>query len=186
MRIIIPLLFFFILVVSGCISTVSTRPDWVHDVTWTGNGEADATIEALLWNQIEPDTSIEYATLDITATHKGDVMYLNVRGTSNQTPYMDIYNFIYENGNLTMTGYMLEAIHPQRRMKALSIAMQDMTIRQAVADTHQEPTVKRILPETSEKFYEPKTLYSVTWQDLRVSALVDIPTNRVVDTWMGE
>ena len=48
------------------------------------------------------------------------------------------------------------------------------------------PTVKRILPETSEKFYAAKTCLSVTWTDASVSALVDMGSRSVVKTWGGE
>ncbi len=47
------------------------------------------------------------------------------------------------------------------------------------------PSVKRILPETAEKFYEPKTLLSVTWKDSSLSALVDVDTGQVVEVWNG-
>ena len=48
------------------------------------------------------------------------------------------------------------------------------------------PTVKRILPETSAKFYASKTCLSVTWADASVSALVDMDRRSVVKTWGGE
>ncbi|MGP8320174.1 MAG: hypothetical protein ACT6FD_05225, partial [Methanosarcinaceae archaeon] len=48
------------------------------------------------------------------------------------------------------------------------------------------PSVKRILPETAEKFYEPKTLISVTWKDIPLSALVDVDTGQVVEVWNGD
>ncbi|HEX7628178.1 MAG TPA: hypothetical protein VF354_04575 [Candidatus Methanoperedens sp.] len=43
------------------------------------------------------------------------------------------------------------------------------------------PSVKRILPGTSEKFYAPKTLLSVSWKG--ISALVDPDERKVVQVW---
>ncbi|CAG0957405.1 hypothetical protein METP3_00615 [Methanosarcinales archaeon] len=41
--------------------------------------------------------------------------------------------------------------------------------------------VKRILPKTSEKFYLPKTLLSVSWKG--ISALIDPDERKVVQVW---
>jgi len=41
--------------------------------------------------------------------------------------------------------------------------------------------VKRILPGTSQKFYVPKTLLSVTWKG--ISALIDPDERKVVQVW---
>ena len=86
-----------------------------------------------------------------------------------------------------MTGYLLEAIPATDRIKALDIVFsQGEEIRQAITQSRSEPTVKRILPQTSEKFYKPKTLLSVTWQDVQVSALVDVDPYTVVEIWNGD
>jgi hypothetical protein len=45
------------------------------------------------------------------------------------------------------------------------------------------PTVRRILPETAAEFYAKKTCISVTWADASVSALIDMETGSVVETW---
>jgi hypothetical protein len=47
------------------------------------------------------------------------------------------------------------------------------------------PTVRRILPETSAKFYASKTCLGVTWADASVSALVDMDRRSVVKTGGG-
>jgi hypothetical protein len=96
---------------------------------------------------------------------------------------MDIYDFMYDDNKLVMTGYLLEAIPPSERRKAIWIAVSNTSITQAVADAKEPPSVRRILPGTSEKFYKPRTLMSVTWQDVGHSALVDIDTQSVVDIW---
>ncbi len=50
------------------------------------------------------------------------------------------------------------------------------------------PTVRRVLPETAEKFYLPKTLLSVTWtrfgeNPVVVSVLVDPDEGKAVEVW---
>lgn len=175
------LLLFSFLIVSGCIG--SNKPDWAHQVYWEGDAKEDIEIRALLWEQIEPYRSIEYEIVEINNARKEDAIDIKVTCTSNQSPYKDVYDFSYEDGNLVMTGYLLEALPPADRSKAIMIATSDSAIRQSIADSREGPAVKRILPRTSEKFYQPKTLLSVTWQDAGVSALVDIDLYTVVETW---
>ena len=64
--------------------------------------------------------------------------------------------------------------------------MQDPGIAGALPGDTGTPTVRRILLETTEKFYAAKTCLSVTWADASTSALVDMDTRRVVKTWSGE
>ncbi|MCK4730878.1 MAG: hypothetical protein KAT65_00340 [Methanophagales archaeon] len=50
------------------------------------------------------------------------------------------------------------------------------------------PTVRRVLPETAEKFYVPKTMLSVTWTRFGdnpavVSVLVDPDEGKAVNVW---
>ena len=184
----VPFLLFSFLIISGCITSGSNnRPDWVHQVNWEGDIPEDAKIETLLWEQVTPYRSIEYNTVNITTTQSGDVIGIRVKAGSTQSPYQDIYDFSYLNGTLVMTGYLLEAIPAADRINALDIVFsQGEEIRQAIAQSRSEPTVKRILPQTSEKFYKPKTLLSVTWQDVQVSALVDVDTYTIVEIWNGD
>lgn len=181
------LLLFSFLIISGCISSESNnRPDWLHQVNWEGDITEDAKIETLLWEQITPYRSIEYDFVNITTTQAGEFIGIQVKARSTEVPYQDIYDFSYKNDTLVMTGYLLEAIPAADRIKALDIVFsKGEEIKPAITQSQSEPTVKRILPQTSEKFYKPKTLLSVTWQDVRVSALVDVDTYSIVDTWSG-
>jgi hypothetical protein len=173
----------FFLVVSGCISTSSNKPDWVHEIKWSGDIQKDREIETLLWDHIEPYKSIEYDILDISTIKEGNAINIRISAISNQSPYMDIYDFTYDDNKLVMTGYLLEAIPPSERRKAIWIAVSNTSIKRAVADAKEPPSVRRILPDTSEKFYKPRTLMSVTWKDVGHSALVDIDTQSVVNIW---
>ena len=184
----IPFLLFSFLIISGCISSENNnRPDWVHQVNWEGDITEDAKIERMLWEQIMPYRSIEYDLVNITAKQGAGFTGIKVKARSIQTPYQDIYDFTYKNDTLVMTGYLLEAIPEADRIKALDIVFSEgEEIKQAITQSQSEPTVKRILPQTSKKFYKSKTLLSVTWQDVQVSALVDVDTYSIVDTWSGD
>jgi len=182
----VPFLLFSFLKISGCISSGSNRPDWVHQVNWEGDITEDAKIETLLWEQVTPYRSIEYDIVNISTSRSGNAVSIQVTAGSSQSPYQDIYDFSYQDGILVMTGYLLEAIPAADRIKALDIVFsQGEEIRQAITQSRKEPTVKRILPQTSEKFYTPKTLLSVTWQDVQVSALVDVDSYTIVEIWNG-
>jgi hypothetical protein len=92
----------------------------------------------------------------------------------------DIYDFAYEDGTLLLTGYLLEAIAPQYRDDAISTALTNSEITSSLINPG-IPTVRRILPRTSEKLYAPKTLLSVTWD--WTSALIDPDEHKVVKVW---
>lgn len=176
-------LLFFFLIISGCLSARNDRPDWINQVKWEGDFKPDPKIETLLWEQVIPYPSAEYEEIIIKTGRNGDVLNLRVTGRSNMSPYVDIYELIYEKNELLMTGYLLEAVPQSQRSKAVMIASREAEISQSIIGTAEEPTVKRILPETSSKYYQPKILLSVTWQGAGVSALVDLDTSSVVKTW---
>ncbi len=166
---------------AGCLDTSGTKPAWAHDVTWQGDSpDSAAVVEKELWTQISPYNT-EYNIVNITARNGSNGLSLHVVGMSNGAEYPDVYDFIYSEGTLTRTGYMLEAILPQDRDAAIAIAMQDREI--ASAGIGGIPTVRRILPDTSKKYYAPVTLLSVTWPG--VSALVDPQELKIVKTWKG-
>ena len=66
------------------------------------------------------------------------------------------------------------------RNDAIGIALNDRDVATSVRNLG-VPSVKRILPGTSEKFYAPKTLLSVSWKG--ISALVDPDERKVVQVW---
>jgi hypothetical protein len=86
---------------------------------------------------------------------------------------------------------MSEAIPPNERAKAISVALQNedaVNLMRANSLESVTPTVRRVLPETAEKFYLPKTLLSVTWtrfgeKSVVVSVLVDPDEGKAVEVW---
>lgn len=164
---------------AGCLDTSGTKPAWAHDVNWQGDiPESTAVVEKELWTQISPYNT-EYDAVNITARKESNGLGLRIVVMSNSAGYPDVYDFTYSEGTLIRTGYMLEAILPQDRDAAIAIAMQDREV--ASAGVAGIPTVRRILPETSKKYYAPVTLLSVTWPG--ISVLVDPQELKIVKVW---
>ncbi|MCZ7385212.1 MAG: hypothetical protein O8C63_10765, partial [Candidatus Methanoperedens sp.] len=108
-----------------------------------------------------------------------DGLHLRVIGISNAAINPDVYDFIYSNGTLMRTGYLLEALQPHDRDAAIAAAMQNKEVMgKGVPGV---PTVRRILPDTSKKYYAAKTLLSVTWTG--ISVLVDPDEWKGVKVW---
>ena len=154
------------------------KPAWVHEVKWQDVPEDAAKIEKLQWTEISPYRT-EYDVVNINSS-SGDDITLNVVATTKDSDNPDIYDFVYENNELLLTGYLLEAIPPVYRDEAIGIALENRDIAASVSGAGM-PTVRRILPETSKRFYAPKTMLSVTWKG--VSALVDPDERKVVQIW---
>jgi len=170
---------------AGCI-TDTEKNIQSYRIIWAGTPPAGhEMIETELSHQIAPYDGVVYDNVAVSVSENG-VMHLRVSAKSSACGYPDLYDFTYQNRELVRTGYLLEAIPESVRQDAIGIAMQDPGIAGALSDGAGVPTVKRILPETSSEFYAPKTLLSVTWIDRAVSALVDMDTRRVVETWSGE
>ncbi|MBU3966595.1 MAG: hypothetical protein KKG76_04340 [Euryarchaeota archaeon] len=155
------------------------KPSWVHEVHWQDKPEVSAKIEELLWNEVSPYRS-EYETVNISASAEGKKLRLKVIAAIKESDRPDIYDFVYEDSNLIMTGYLLEAIPVQVRDDAISVALISSEMA-AISIKPGIPTVRRILPKTSEKYYAPKTLLSVSWDGS--SALIDPDVHKVVNVW---
>ncbi len=153
----------------------SDVPPWVHELEWQNKPDNAAEIEGLLWTEISPYRT-EYEKVNIS----GRGMRLRVIATANDSDSPDIYDFEYEENKLLLTGYLLEAIPQIYRSEAISIALGNQEVAASIANSG-SPTVRRILPGTSKKFYAPKTLLSVTWKG--VSALIDPEERKVVNVW---
>lgn len=171
------LLIILAVMIAGCLNASSTKPDWAHEVNWMGE-KPDSIGEKELWTQITP-YRIEYDIVNITAKSESDGLHLRVVGISNAAINPDVYDFIYSDGTLTRTSYLLEALQPHDRDAAISAAMQNKDVMEKRASG--VPTVRRILPDTSKKYYAAKTLLSVTWPGL--SVLVDPDEWKVVQVW---
>lgn len=168
-----------VILTTGCLVATSSRPDWVHNINWQGDVPGNThDIEDSIWLQVSPYKA-EYDNVNITAKSDNSGLSLRITAFSNAAEYPDIYDFIYEDEILTRTGYLLEAIRPVDRDSAIAAAMRDKEVMDAGITG--APTVKRILPDTSKKYYAPKTLLSVTWSG--TSALVDPAEMKVVKVW---
>ena len=169
---------------AGCITDTGDNAQ-SYSIIWTGTPPADhKAIEAELSHQIAPYPGAVYGNVTVSASEK-DGVRLHISATSPTCRYPDLYDFAYMNHELIRTGYLLEAIPEATRQDAIGIAMQNPEIASALPGGAGAgiPTVRRILPETAEEFYVPKTCISVTWADASVSALVDMDTGSVVETW---
>lgn len=156
--------------IAGCLNASSTKPDWAHEVNWLGE-KPEAIVEKELWTQITP-YRIEYDIVNISAKSESDGLHIRVIGISNAAINPDVYDFTYSDGTLTRTSYLLEALQPHDRDAAIAAAMQKREVMEK--GVLGVPTVRRILPDTSKKYYAAKTLLSVTWTG--ISVLVD-PVN---------
>jgi len=160
--------------------TTSARPVWAHNVQWLGEKPDNAqSIEELLWFEIAPYKT-EYDFVNISSKGNANQMRLSVTAKAVDSEKLDIYDFSYQDNELLLTGYLLEAVPQMLRNEAIGIALNDKDIASSIRNSG-EPSVKRILPKTSEKFYAPKILLSVTWKG--ISALVDPDERKVVQVW---
>ncbi len=155
------------------------KPSWVHQVQWSDKPDNAAKIEGLLWTEITPYRT-EYETVNISVSTMSEGLRLKVIAAAKDTDKSDIYDFVYDGRDLLLTGYLLEAVPFQYRNEVIGIAFGNQEVASSVANAG-APTVRRILPKTSEKFYTPKMLFSVTWGG--ISALVDPDERKVVQVW---
>ena len=171
---------------AGCIADTEKKIQ-SYRIIWAGTPPAGhEMIETELSHQIAPHLGMVYDNVTASVVENEGVMRLRVSATSSACGYPDMYDFTYQNRKLVRIGYLLEAIPESTRQDAIGIAMQDPGIAGALSGDTGTPTVRRILPETTEKFYAAKTCLSVTWADASMSALVDMDTRRVVQMWSGE
>jgi len=171
------LLILLAIMISGCLNASSTKPDWAHEVKWMGE-KPDSIVENELWAQITP-YRIEYELMNISVKSESDGLHIRVIGISNGAINPDIYDFTYSDGTLTRTSYLLEALQPHVRDAAIAAAMQKKEVMEKGVTG--VPTVRRILPDTSKKYYAAKTLLSVTWTG--ISVLVDPDEWKAVQVW---
>ena len=173
---------------AGCVGTGQNSQS--YNVTWTGTQPDDhTTIETQVSRQIAPYPGVAYSNVTISKSKKDGDTHFRVSATLPGCSYPDLYDFAYPDQKLTRTGYLLEAIPDATRQDAIGIVMQNPAIAGVLPDGAGAgvPTVRRILPETAAEFYAEKTCVSVTWADASVSALVDMDTGSVVETWgVGE
>jgi hypothetical protein len=136
---------------------------------------------------------VKYDKMNISTMRNGEDHDLRVTCFSDACEYPDVYDFTYYGASkqLVQNRYVLGAIPPNERAMAISVALQNEEAANLMRANSLEtvtPTVRRVLPETAEKFYLPKTLLSVTWtwfgeNPVVVSVLVDPDEGKAVNVW---
>jgi len=157
------------------------------------NEETKTEIVSKVLADITPYKGVRYDKVNITAMMNGEGHDLRVICFSDACEYPDVYDFTYYSARkqLVQNRYALEAIPPSERAKAISVALQNEEAANLLKENSLEsvtPTVRRVLPETAEKFYLPKTLLSVSWtrfgaNPVVVSVLVDPDEGKAVEVW---
>ena len=157
------------------------------------NEETRTQIVPEVLAEIAPYKGVKYDKVNISAMRSGEDHDLRVTCFSDACEYPDVYDFTYYGASkqLVQNRYVLEAIPPNERARAISVALQNEEAANLMRTNSLEsvtPTVRRVLPETAEKFYVPKTLLSVTWtrfgeNPVVVSVLVDPDEGKAVNVW---
>ena len=189
----------FVALAIGCLQGFQGQEN-APSVTVSGKGieeEALKKIKRGIGGAVLPYPGITYDSINVTARKQGSSISLEVLASAHPglAEGVDIYGFIYDPGSdeFFLKGYSLENLPLSVKDDAINVALQSDELTQlleSMALFQEEPTVKRILPATSEKFYQPKTLFSVTWRDYEtgnvVSALVDPGEGKLVQLWSRE
>lgn len=157
------------------------------------NEETRTQIVSEVLAGITPYKGIKYDKVNISAIKNGEDHDLTVICFSDACECQDVFDFTYYGAGkqLVQNRYVLEAIPPSERAMAISVALQNEDAANLMRTNSLEsvtPTVRRVLPETAEKFYLPKTLLSVTWtrfgaNPVVVSVLVDPDEGKAVNVW---
>ncbi|PXF53580.1 MAG: hypothetical protein C4B56_01525 [Candidatus Methanophagaceae archaeon] len=157
------------------------------------NEETKTEIVSKVLAEITPYKGVRYDKVNITAMKNGEDHDLRVICFSDACECQDVYVFTYYRAGkeLVLNGHVLDAIPAAERAKAISVALQNEEAANLLKENSLEsvtPTVRRVLPETAEKFYLPKTLLSVTWTRFGenpavVSVLVDPDEGKAVEVW---
>jgi len=157
------------------------------------NEETRTQIVSEVLAEITPYKGVKYDTVNISPIKNGEDHDLTVICFSDECECQDVYVFTYYRAGkeLVLNGHVLDAIPAAERAKAISVALQKEDAANLMRTNSLEsvtPTVRRVLPETAEKFYLPKTLLSVTWtrfgeKSVVVSVLVDPDEWKAVEVW---
>ena len=122
-----------------------------------------------------------YSYDNVSVKVNGKLVYVKAR--CSELDGVDEYLFLYDNGTLILKSYCLEALPKALKDELIDIALSNATIAENAEGV---VTVRRILPQTSAKFYKPKELFSVTWHGNRVvSALIDLDEEKVVRIYVS-
>jgi len=155
--------------------------------------ETKTSIVSEVLAEVIPYKGVKYDKMNISTMRNGEDHDLRVTCFSDACEYPDVYDFTYYRAGkeLVLNGHVLDAIPAAERARAISVALQNEEAANLMRANSLEsvtPTVRRVLPETAEKFYLPKTLLSVTWtrfgdNPVVVSVLVDPDEGKAVEVW---
>lgn len=157
------------------------------------NEKTERSLISAFSAEIMPYKGVKYDKVNISVTRNSENYDLRVICFSDECEYPDVYDFTYCDAEkeLILNGYLLEAIRQTDRAGAISVALlngEAVNLLRANDLGSVMPTVRRVLPDTAEKFYLPKTLVSVTWtkfgeNPVVVSVLVDLDEGKAVSVW---
>jgi hypothetical protein len=157
------------------------------------NEKTERSLISAFSAEIMPYKGGKYDKVNISVTRNSENYDLRVICFSDECEYPDVYDFTYCDAEkeLILNGYLLEAIRQTDRAGAISVALlngEAVNLLRANDLGSVMPTVRRVLPDTAEKFYLPKTLVSVTWtkfgeNPVVVSVLVDLDEGKAVSVW---
>ena len=171
-------LLIFSLLFLGCIQNVVTEENSPQNAT-VNTAELKRLIIENPNEYLYPFDGFSYDNISVDV----EGCYIYVTAKCFELEGEDTYLFVNDNGTLILKSYCLEALPESVKLEAVSLAMSNETVAK---NANGVVTVRRILPQTSAKFYEPKELFSVTWHgDRIVSALVDLDEKRVVKVWLS-
>lgn len=188
MRLTIFFIFIFLISIflAGCLNDEVGNQSNSSEFNQTGmqvtKKELDAVekLNKTPYDYLKPYNGFEYDNIDIKVRGEKITVTATVEGMEGE----DIYVFINESNNLILNSYSLEALPASLKSEAISIALSNEEI---YSNANDEPTVRRILPHTSEKYYQPKELFSITWKGEKVvSALVDLDSGEVVRVYFSQ
>ncbi len=125
-----------------------------------------------------PFDGFKYDSINVSV--EGDRVYVVAK--SSELDGEDVYLFVISNNSLILKSYCLEALPINLKERAIEIALSNEKI---AYNADGVVTVRRILPQTSERFYMPKELFSVTWHGNKtVSALIDMDEEKIVNIYI--
>ncbi|MCU4139406.1 MAG: hypothetical protein MW690_001338 [Methanophagales archaeon] len=102
------------------------QAEWMPKVEFQGDALSDAEkndIKEAVMGEIIP-YKLEYDHINISVKKNNGYYEIEVFCFSDECEYPDVYDFSYD-GNLVLNGYILEAIPPSERAKAISVALQN-------------------------------------------------------------
>ena len=110
---------------------------------WEKNRIMRQNIEELLWFEIAPYKT-EYDIVNISSKGDANEMRISVTARAVDSEKPDIYDFAYQNNELLLTGYLLEAVPQMFRNEAIGIALNDKDLATSIRNSRRAFCQKNI------------------------------------------